>query len=723
MALQGTVVDLQTREPVAGAAVRLRAGEPAAERGTVTDSAGAFRLEDLAPGPWSLEVEALGYEGLRQPLRLHHGEVDLTLSLRVRPLVLDELVVRARRAGGEEVVPAFVERIRVDRVSPGLALADLLEQAVGVQVRRRGGEGSFSTLSIRGSTAEQVLVYLDGVPLNQALGGGVNVGDLPIAGVESVEVYRGAVPVRFGGNSIGGVVQVRTRPAAAGRQVRLQGGLGSFGARQVGLSGTGEWAQVRFLGLADYGESRNDFRFLDDNGTEYNAADDEWTRRINSGFRSLRGLAKAEYEGAGVRLRLHTTQLVKGQGIPGIGNYQATHVQSDLWRSVTEAEAAGLLAASGHWGYRLGLCQLLQREEYRDLYDEVGTGTQHDQNTTASTGLRAQVSGLLVGGTLLTAEAGLRRESFSPHDRLRPQARLLDSGRTAGQVGLEGQVGILGDRAQLTGGVSAEANRDRFHDQGTFATSELRPRKRNTEMLHGRQVGLRLAPASGWTLKAHWGRYQRAPSFYELFGDRGAVIGNTDLSSETGTNRDLGLAYRPEEEGLVQVLEIIGYANDVRDMIRFVQNSQRVSRPQNIGRARIRGLEATVLLRPVAAAQLGAGYSWQHARDRSPFTYHRGKDLPNAPRHALHLRAALVGRRGNLHYEVDRDSGHFLDRANLRPVPARLLHSAGGGVRLWAAALATWEVRNLTANQAADLWGYPLPGRSVHLSLAHNLEL
>ena len=74
----------------------------------------------------------------------------------------------------------------------------MLSSAVGVQVKRYGGLGSFSTVSIRGSTAEQVVVYLDGVPLNQAIGGGADVGRMSLGGVQEIQVYRGAVPARFG---------------------------------------------------------------------------------------------------------------------------------------------------------------------------------------------------------------------------------------------------------------------------------------------------------------------------------------------------------------------------------------------------------------------------------------------------------------------------------------------------------------------------------------------
>jgi len=60
-------------------------------------------------------------------------------------------------------------------------LTDVLADAVGVQVRRYGGLGDFSTVSIRGSSAGQVQLYLDGVPLSRAENEVVNLADLPEA--------------------------------------------------------------------------------------------------------------------------------------------------------------------------------------------------------------------------------------------------------------------------------------------------------------------------------------------------------------------------------------------------------------------------------------------------------------------------------------------------------------------------------------------------------------
>ena len=192
---------------------------------------------------------------------------------------------------------------------------------------------------------------------------------------------------------------------------------------------------------------------------------------------------------------------------------------------------------------------------------------------------------------------------------------------------------------------------------------------------------------------------------------------------EVRLNRDLGLAFKrgaATDTGLAAA-EAVFYYNTASDLIRFVQNSQRVSRPENIGGARLRGVELRAQGRLAAALQLRGSYAYQRAENRSRFSYHRGNDLPNAPRHRAHMRLALTRPSGSLHYEVSRESRHFLGRANLRPVPRRVVHNVGGSAALAGGSEISWEVRNLTANQVADLWGYPLPGRAFFISVKQDV--
>ena len=95
-------------------------------------------------------------------------------------------------------------------------LADVLQNEAAVEVRQSGGLGSFSTISIRGSSSDQVMVFLDGVLLNDASGGGVDLSSISLSDVESIEIYRGVTPINFDKASIGGVVNIKTLRAKEG---------------------------------------------------------------------------------------------------------------------------------------------------------------------------------------------------------------------------------------------------------------------------------------------------------------------------------------------------------------------------------------------------------------------------------------------------------------------------------------------------------------------------
>ena len=73
----------------------------------------------------------------------------------------------------------------------------------------------------RASTAEQVTILVDGVPQNRALGGPVDLSSIPATQVDTITVFRGFGPASLGLGGIGGVVDIRTRPAgsALGAQV------------------------------------------------------------------------------------------------------------------------------------------------------------------------------------------------------------------------------------------------------------------------------------------------------------------------------------------------------------------------------------------------------------------------------------------------------------------------------------------------------------------------
>jgi vitamin B12 transporter len=106
-------------------------------------------------------------------------------------------------------------------------LVGTLSREAGVQFARSGGPGSASSLFLRGANSSQVLVLVDGVPLNAAVGGAASIGGIALDTVDRIEISRGNLSSLYGSAAIGGVVQIFTRGAGApGASLLAEGGQG-----------------------------------------------------------------------------------------------------------------------------------------------------------------------------------------------------------------------------------------------------------------------------------------------------------------------------------------------------------------------------------------------------------------------------------------------------------------------------------------------------------------
>ena len=110
-----------------------------------------------------------------------------------------------------------------------------LELMPGVYVfRSRGTADLLSRVMMRGfNGANRTLTLLDGMPLNDAYTGDVTWTSLPTGEVERVEVVRGPFSSLYGGNAMGGVINVLTRVIEK-RQLHLMTQAGTYGTAQVG---------------------------------------------------------------------------------------------------------------------------------------------------------------------------------------------------------------------------------------------------------------------------------------------------------------------------------------------------------------------------------------------------------------------------------------------------------------------------------------------------------
>lgn len=127
--------------------------------------------------------------------------------------VLPEVTVSSARPDWEKKLsPGQVTVIKTEEFQGEQKdLPELLERVPGLFVQRISGTGHYTVARVRGSTAAQVNVYVDGVLMNLNGESGVNLSTIPVDNVERVEVYRGYVPARFSGSPLGGVINIVTK--------------------------------------------------------------------------------------------------------------------------------------------------------------------------------------------------------------------------------------------------------------------------------------------------------------------------------------------------------------------------------------------------------------------------------------------------------------------------------------------------------------------------------
>lgn len=721
----GRVLDRTSGRPLPGTVLLVR-GTPITAR---ADSSGRFTLKDLSPGRYVLEARMVGYRSASLKLdvqALRQTEpAETIVALQLSPLELAEMTVTAQRterlaaeqsAMSVRVIPSETFEGQVS------TLSEVLSRSSGVQIRTLGGLGGFSTVSIRGTTSEQVKVYLDGISLNSALGGGVNLGDIPLSNVDRIEVYKGSIPARFGGGAIGGVVNILTRDTKT-RYAQGAASWGSFGSGlgHVLLSQRGD--HVGFVAGADYARSNNTFPFLDDNATPRNPDDDVWTHWQNNDFASLALLAKLSVAApCGLTFSLSHNTHGSERGVPGTATLQSRFATLRTTRNLTEAHMLRTDPLFGRLGLDLMAFRSTFASRFRDLEAEVGLGRQDNHNLTTSHGVK-------LGGTLLIGRAQIlslfalaQHERFHPEDRLQ-DAALPHNSRTTLGCAAEDEIALLGGRLNLLPGIQWDRYESDFSGdltQGRWIAADSEPAP---QALLGRHLGVKYRLCAWASVKANVGKYFRPPSFYELFGDKGWTIGNTDLEPEEGLNTDIGLrAESTAQRGNRAVVELTCFASHLDNLIQFIQYSQKeVFKPDNIGEARVNGLEAMASWTLLGRVAVEANYTYQQALNRSTLYggIYSGKHLPNKPDHDFSGRLELFGQRhGRVFYEYAASSETYRDRYSKVLVPRRAVHNVGGTLYLLSGKVhATLEAKNLTDDQVADLWGHPLPGRSYYVTV------
>ena len=638
--------------------------------------------------------------------------VTYVISLRVSAedvAVLETVVVSASRPAADSVNTQFqtgnVSVIEVDETGKSLAtVADLLDRETSVQVRQVAGLGSYSSISVRGSSSDQVNVYLDGILLNDVFGGSVDLSQFLLTNVETIEIYRGSVPAQLGASGIGGAINIKTKDAKGKPGGRFELGYGSFESKKAALTSHGKIAGQSYQASVSYLASDNDFEFLNDGQTPDNPTDDTLQRRQNAQFEQFSGmLSMSGNLDSGDQLKTVLIHERKHKHVP--------NVQNDLDNNATfDTEFSSL-----HFKLDQALNDMLsasyqlhgsyEGSVYRDPKGRIGIANNDDEHSDQlNLGLQADYA-ISVGQHMVNVHTEIVHQAYQAEDR--SDGTEGDVERLRYRLAVQDEWLSSSGALLLVGRAAFDVSRD--EDQLGRSPNVSRE-------YFDFHLGAKYWLDSRWSLSTNLSRDIRLPKLYELFGDRGNSIGNEDLQEEYAVNFDAGFAYQSDSA----YFSAQGFHRDLEDAIVMIYDARGIGQPQNIAQAKVRGIEVELGANHRSGLGVKANLTSQETENVSDSPTSNGKPLPGIYEQSIAATLSYQRRSYFGALEYSHNSGGYFDPDDVKPKPRLTLVNLLNEYTFGAHKV-SFRVENLGDEPVQYFSRFAGPGRSYFLSYTRTL--
>ncbi|MCU1309817.1 MAG: TonB-dependent receptor plug [Candidatus Angelobacter sp.] len=226
---------------------------------TTADATGAFIIKPLPSGRYIVRATASGFSTKDSAPVIVRGtnvaSTDITLAIGSIP---QQVVVSATGTETpDSQLGASVTLIGTEQLQGKLNVFDALRLAAGVQGIQSGGQGSSSSIFVRGGNSKSNKVLIDGIPAND-IGGTFEFANLSSAGVNTVELFRGPNSVLYGSDALASVINVTTRRGSTRLpEFTLAGSGGTFSTYDYASSLAGAYKNFDYFSEASRIDTRN----------------------------------------------------------------------------------------------------------------------------------------------------------------------------------------------------------------------------------------------------------------------------------------------------------------------------------------------------------------------------------------------------------------------------------------------------------------------------------
>jgi vitamin B12 transporter len=458
-------------------------------------------------------------------------------------------------------------------------LLELLRLQAGVDIARAGGAGEQTSVFLRGTNSNHVLVLIDGVRVASANTGAFAFENLPLDAVERVEIVRGPRTSYWGSDAIGGVIQVFTRRFAGPHAAA------SYGSYESADGSVGYGMQAEGGGFSVQVGARHVGGFSASNAAAgpyvYNPDD--------NGFQNHNVVAQGNYMLGPQSL---SATLFRSEGSVSFDNGDPGAGSSRTLDQAIGANLDGNIAAG--WQHRLS----------------IGTSRENIETAAFGSAYRSTREQASWTNDFALSET---QHLIAGADYVHDNGRSLDTfggstvyAKTRDNTGVFG--GWRGDANPVDGEISA-----RYDDNSTFGSA----------FSGSAAVGWKIS--SDVRLSASYGTAFRAPNLGELYspGFGGQFAGNPDLDPERSRSAEVGLTWNATT---INRLDVRAFSTRIRDLIDF---SGVDFQAINVEHAKIDGLEVTDVLHQDA-------WSWTNTLTlQNPRNLDTGSQLLRRPKKKL----------------------------------------------------------------------------------------
>ena len=421
--------------------------------------------------------------------------------------------------------------------SPAQSIDEVLQQYVGMDVKRRGANGVQSDISIRGGSFEQVLILLNGIRMNDSQTGH-NSFNIPVdmSNVERIEIVKGPAARRFGQNAYAGVINIVTKTSSE-EKIKSTISYGDFNTYSTSASGT--FGSEKFTNLLQVSSDKSDgYRY----NTDYQIANFYYQNqyKLNNGkvlFQS--GFSEKRFGANGF--------YASPKAIDQYEETQASVVSLGLQQNF------GKFNLNSSISWRRGQDMYLYNRHKPEIYRNMHIGNN----------LGAEINGSYQSALGTTGLGVEYRKEFLISNNLG------DRERDVTQVFLEHHFSLLENKLTLSPGISW-ANYD--GEKNFFYP--------------GLDVGY--AVNQNHKLYGNVAKVHRIPTFTDLYYVSGTEQGNPNLKPESAISYEIG--YRFLKNNWLAKASVFGRNSE--DAIDFVKNTEAEKwTANNIGNIDTKGLE------------------------------------------------------------------------------------------------------------------------------------